>query len=76
MGKPDPTITGLDDADRALLVDALGALRDRRGRDWNFACDRAERVGDERPPLALYGIDAIVQLARCLGGDAKHRLER
>ncbi|WP_375428912.1 hypothetical protein [uncultured Sphingomonas sp.] len=76
MGKPDPIITGLDDADRALLVDALAALRDQRGRDWNAACDRAERLGEARPSLTPFEIDPIVQLARRLGGDAKYRLER
>lgn len=75
MSKPDPTITGLDEADRALLIEALTALRDRRGREWNAACDHAEHLGKRRPSLAPYGIDAIVRLARRLGGDAKHWLD-
>lgn len=75
MRKPDPAITGLDDDDRALLVEALTALRDRRGREWNAACDLAEAAGKRRPPLAPYRINAIVRLARRLGGDAPHWLD-
>lgn len=72
----DSAIAGLSDAERELLVAALCALRDARGREWNAACDRAEEQGKRRPALKPYGIDAIVRLARRLGGDAPHWWER
>ena len=72
----DPAIAGLSNAERELLIEALCALRDARGRAWNIACDQAEREGKRRPSIKRYGIEAIVRLARRLGGDAPHRLER
>jgi len=41
LGKPEP-IDGLSDDERALLGEALCALRRKRGRAWNTACDAAE----------------------------------
>lgn len=68
----DPAIAGLDDDDRELLIAGLTALRDVRGRQWRETCDRAARKGAAEPPLPAYGIEEIKQLARRLGGEAKH----
>ncbi len=64
--RPTP-IEGLTEAERALLGDALRALRDQRGKEWNAACDAAEAAGKRRPSLRPYGIDDIKRLARRLG---------
>ena len=66
LAKPEP-IEGLSDEERALLGDALRALRLQRGKEWNAACDAAEAAGKRRPSLRPYGIDAIKRLARRLG---------
>lgn len=68
----DPAITGLDDDDRELLITGLTALREVHGRQWREACDRAARKGAAEPPLPAYDINEIQQLARRLGGEAKH----
>ena len=66
LAKGEP-IEGLSDEERALLGDALRALRLQRGKAWNAACDAAEAAGKRRPSLRPYGIDAIKRLARRLG---------
>ncbi len=71
MTKPEP-IEGLSDEERALLGEALRALRRERGAAWNAACDAAEAAGKRRPALRPYGIDAIKRLARRLGVGATH----
>ncbi len=60
----------LSDDERALLGQALSALRRERARAWNAACDRAEAQGKRRPPLKPYGIDEIRRLARRFGTKA------
>lgn len=67
-----PGITGLDDDERALLIAGLTALRFERGKAWLAACGRAVEHGRAEPPLEDCGIDAIVSLARRLGGNAPH----
>ncbi len=66
----------LSEAERALLGQALSALRRERGRAWNVACDRAEAQGQRHPSLQPYGIDAIERLARRFGTQALHWTER
>jgi hypothetical protein len=66
LDKPEP-VGGLSDAERALLGEALRALRRERGRAWNAACDDAEARGRRRPSLRSYGIGEIKRLARRLG---------
>lgn len=71
LAKPEP-IEGLSDEERALLGEALRALRRERGKAWNAACDAAEAAGKRRPPLRPYGIDEIKRLARRLGIGPTH----
>jgi len=66
----------LSEEERALLGEALSALRRERGKAWNASCDRAEAQGKRRPSLRGYGIDAIKQLARRLGTRALHWTDR
>ena len=73
MDTPDP-VEGLSD-ERALLGEALRALRRQRGRAWNAACDAAEAKGKRPPALRDYGIEDIKRLARRLGVTAPHWLE-
>jgi len=68
-------IEGLSDDERALLGEALRALRTERGKAWNAACDAAEAAGKRRPPLRPYGIEAIKRLARRLGVGPTHWAE-
>ncbi|QYE37019.1 hypothetical protein KZX46_21130 (plasmid) [Polymorphobacter sp. PAMC 29334] len=72
---PDPTITGLGDDDRHLLIAGLTSLREVRGLQWREACDHAAKIGAAEPPLLTYGIDDIKLLARRLGGEARHWTE-
>ncbi len=74
MPRPEP-IAGLSDEERALLGDALRALRRERGKVWNAACDAAEAAGKRRPSLRRYGIDEIKRLARRLGVGPTHWME-
>ncbi len=74
MRKSAP-IEGLSDDERALLGEALRALRTERGKAWNAACDAAEAAGKRRPPLRPYGIEAIKRLARRLGVGPTHWAE-
>jgi hypothetical protein len=72
---PEP-VEGLNDEERALLIEALTVLRRERGRAWNKACDDALAAGRKRrPSLAPFGIEEIKRLARRLGGRAKHWTE-
>lgn len=73
---PDPAITGLSDEERALLVEALCALRYVRGREWLAACRRANERGQRRPGQAGMQFAEIKRLARRLGGRALHWMER
>ena len=63
---------GFSDEERALLGDALRALRLERARAWNAACDAAEATGKRRPSLRPYGIVEIKRLARRLGTGPTH----
>ena len=74
MGKTE-IIEGLSDEERALLREALRALRRDRGKAWNATCDAAEAAGRRRPSLKAYGIDDIKRLARRFGVRATHWLE-
>jgi hypothetical protein len=74
LPKPEP-IEGLSDEERALLGDALRALRRERGKAWNAACDAADAAGKRRPSLRPYGIDEIKRLARRCGGGPTHWME-
>ena len=74
MVKPE-IIEGLSDEERALLREALRALRRDRGKAWNAACDAAEAAGKRRPSLKAYGIEDIKRLARRFGVRATHWLE-
>lgn len=74
MDKANP-IVGLNDNERTLLGEALGALRRERGAAWNAACDAAEARGKQRPSLRAYGIEDIRRLARRLGVRATHWTE-
>ncbi len=65
----------LSDEERALLGQALSALRRERGKAWNAACDLAEAQGKRRPSLKPYGIDEIKRLARRFGTKALHWTE-
>ena len=67
---------GLSAEERALLGEALSALRRERGRAWGAACDRAEAEGKQRPSLRAYGIDEIERLACRFGTKALHWTER
>ena len=67
-----PVITGLDGDERALLIAGLTTLRFERGRAWLAACRRAVEHGRAEPPLENCEIEAIVSLARRLGGNAPH----
>ena len=58
MRKSEP-IEGLSDAERALLGEALRALRAERRIAWNAACNAAEAARKRRPSLRPYGIDDI-----------------
>lgn len=49
----------LSEEERALLGQALSALRRERGKAWNVACDRAEAQSKRRPSLKSYGIEEI-----------------
>lgn len=73
---PDSAIAGLADEDRKLLVEALCALRDARGREWLAACHRADELGRRKPGLARLRLDELKRLARRLGGRADHWMER
>jgi len=73
MSRPEP-VEELSDDERALLIEALRALRRERGRAWNVACDAADVEGKRQPSLTRFGIDDIKRLARRLGG-ATHWLE-
>lgn len=66
----------LSEEERALLGEALSALRRERGKAWNAACNRAEALGKQRPSLRPYGIDEITRLARRFGTKAPHWTER
>ena len=66
MGKSDP-VDGLSDDERALLGEALRALRRKRGQAWNAACDAAAAQRKRPPPLREYGIEGIKRLARRIG---------
>ena len=66
----------LSEEERALLGEALSALRRERGAAWNAACDGAEALGERRPPLRPYGIAEITRLARRFGTKAPHWTER
>ena len=68
-------ITGLDDEERALIGEALSALRRQRGACWNAACDAAEGQGGRLPSLRAYGIGPIRRLAKWLGVGATHWME-
>jgi len=68
-------IDGLSEEERALLGDALRALRRERGRAWNAACDLAEAQGKRRPSLRGYGIDEIKRLGRRFGITRTHWLD-
>ena len=74
VDKPDP-VEGLSDDERALLGEALRALRRQRGRAWNAACDAATAKGERSPSLQDYVIEDIKRLARRLGVTAPHWLE-
>jgi hypothetical protein len=69
-------VSGLSDEERALLGEALRALRRERGQAWNAACDAAEARGKRRPSLRSYGIGEIKRLARRLGVRATHWSEQ
>jgi len=69
---PVVLVEGLTDEERALLIEGLRALRRARGKAWFKACDAAEATGQPQPSLEPYGIRAIEQLARRLGGSAPH----
>jgi hypothetical protein len=69
-------VSGLSDEERALLGEALRALRRERGQAWNAACDAAEVRGKRRPSLRSYGIGEIKRLARRLGVRATHWSEQ
>jgi len=63
----------LSDEERALLGEALRALRLERDKAWNAACDAAQAAGKKRrPSLRPYGIDEIKRLARRLGTGPTH----
>lgn len=47
-------IDGLSDAERAMLIDGLRALRKERGKAWNDACDAADVAGSRRPALRQF----------------------
>ncbi len=68
-------IDGLSDAERAMLIDGLRALRKERGKAWNDACDAADVAGSRRPALRQFGIHDIIRLAQRLGGSVAHRLD-
>ena len=68
-------VSGLSDDERALLGEALRALRRERGAAWNVACDAAEARGKRSPSLRAYGIWDITRLARRLGVRAAHWME-
>jgi len=74
LDRPEP-VSGLSEEERALLGEALRALRRERGQAWNAACDAAEARGRRRPSLRSYGIGEIKRLARRLGVRATHWLE-
>jgi hypothetical protein len=69
--KPEP-IDGLSDAEKALLGEALQALRRERGRARNAACDAAEAQGRRSPSLRAFGIEDIKRLVRRFGVRALH----
>jgi len=71
LPRPAP-MEGFSDEERALLGDALRALRLERARAWNAACDAAEATGKRRPSLRPYGIVEIKRLARRLGTGSTH----
>lgn len=73
---PDPAITGLSDQERALLVEALCALRHVRCREWLAACQRADELRRRRPGQATMRLPEVKRLARRLGGRALHWTER
>ena len=66
---------GLSDDERALLGEALCALRRERGKAWNAACNAAEAQAKRPPSIRAYGIEDIRRLARRLGVPATHWLE-
>ncbi|EBQ7940045.1 hypothetical protein N4Z11_003655 [Salmonella enterica] len=68
-------ITGLDDGEITLLIDALTVLRTERGKAWNTACDTAQVTNKRPPSLKRYGIDEITRLARRLGAKKTHWLD-
>lgn len=74
QGRRKP-VSGLSGDERALLGEALRALRRERGTAWNAACDRAEAEARRPPSLRAYGIPEIKRLARRLGVGATHWLE-
>ena len=67
MARGEP-IEGLEESDRALLVEALTVLRRDRAKAWNTACDAAEASGKRRPSVKRFDIDKIARLGRRLGG--------
>lgn len=68
-------IGGLSDAEKALLSEALWALRRERGQAWNAACDAAEAQGRRPPSLRTFGIRDIERLARRFGVRAPHWMD-
>ena len=74
LDKPQP-VSGLNDAERALLGEALRALRRQRGAAWNAACDAAEGQGRRSPSPRAFGIEDIRRLARRLGVGGTHWME-
>ena len=66
----------LTEGERALLGEALSALREARGRAWLAACRRADEQGTRRPGLRTAGIEEIKRLARRFGTQAPHWTER
>ena len=71
----DDRISGLAPEEKALLAEALSALRRDRGAYWNAACDKAEAEGRRAPPLKDFQIPDINRLAKRLGVKALHWLE-
>lgn len=74
--EPDPAITGLSDEERELLVEALCALRYVRGREWLAASASAVDRGKRRPGFERLQVAEMKRLARRLGGQAAHWMER
>ena len=63
----DDRISGLAPEEKALLAEALSALRRDRGAYWNAACDKAEAEGRRAPPLNDFQIPDINNLINLRG---------